>query len=235
MQPRLAEPFDSAPRLLARSARVFVSNLPFLMAITLLVFLPGKALFQLAAAALGIPPEGIASYLLGDFSDLVLGSLTVPAAIYGLTANTGVAESLRRARPVWGRMFWNRFKVEMTVGLSLLLLIVPGFIAMVKLAVTEPVVALEPAEPDALERSRTLTDAHRWRVWWVMLPLLAIDLGGSFVVLSALPGVAHSRALMAIADSLMAVVSLWTTVAALLMYLGLSGAEWTADPPRRKR
>jgi hypothetical protein len=59
--------------------------------------------------------------------------------------------------------------------------------------------------------------------------LLALDLVGSIAVLSMLPGVAHSRLLMAAADSLMAIVSMWTTVAMLLMYLGIQ----TGERPKR--
>lgn len=221
MQP-LAQPFDSAPRLLGRSALVFLTNLPFLATVTLIVFLPGKLLFQFAAYLLDIPPEGIASYLLMDFSDLVLGSLTVAAAIYGLTARKGVGDSLARARKLWPRMFWTRVKVEVTIALWLLLLFVPGFVAMAKLAVTEPIVVLEDREPEPLDRSRELTGGRRWLVFFVLAPLLLLDLVGNVVVLSALPGVAHSRWMLAVADSAMAIVNLWTTVASLLMYLGLT-------------
>ena len=235
MQHRLAAPFDSAPRLLGRSAQLFFRKLPFLAAVTLAIFLPGKLLFQLAGYFLDIPPEGIASYILGDFSDLVLGSLTIPAAIYGLMSGAGVAESLRRGRTLWARMFWMRMKVEVTVALWSLLLFVPGIVAMVKLALTEPIVVLEPREPDPLARSRELTEGRRWRVFFVAIPLLLLDLVGSFVVLSALPGVAHSRLLMALADSAVAVVSMWTTVAGLLMYLGILDAERTSGPPRPAR
>jgi hypothetical protein len=235
MQHGLAQSFDSAPRLLGRSARVFVRNLPFLAAVSLAVFIPGKLLFQLAGYLLDIAPEGIASYLLMDFSDLVLGSLTIPAAIYGLTAQKGVGASLRRGRKLWARMFWTRLKVEITVALWALLLFVPGLVAMVKLAVTEPIVVLEPDEPEPLSRSRELTEGRRWRVFWVALPLVLLDFGGSFVVLSALPGVAHSRWLLALSDSVMAVVGMWTTVAGLMMYLGLTDAGRTATSPPRKR
>jgi hypothetical protein len=225
----LAQPFDSAPRLLARSALVYIRNLPFLAAITLAVFVPGKLLFQFAAYLLDIRPEGIASYVLGDFSDLVLASLTIPAAIYGLTAKKGVGESLRHGRKLWARMFWTRLKVEVTVALWMLLIFVPGLIAMVKLALAEPLVVLDERQPDPLERSRELTEGRRWRIFFLVAPLLALDLVGSIAVLSMLPGVAHSRLLMAAADSLMAIVSMWTTVAMLLMYLGIQ----TGERPKR--
>jgi len=221
----LNEPFDSAPRLLARSARVFLGNLPFLATITLAVFIPGKLLFQFIGYMLDIPPDGIASYLLMDFSDLVLGSLAGAAAIYGLATRKGVAASLRRGRRLWARMFWTRIKVEVTIALWMLLLFVPGIVATVKLALTESVVVLEDREPEPLERSKQLTQGRRWRVFFVIAPLMLLDLAGSIGVLSALPDVAHSRWLLAVADSLLAIISMWTTVAGLLMYLGITRSE----------
>jgi hypothetical protein len=219
----LIQPFDSAPRLLARSARVFLGNLPFLAAVTLAVFIPGKLLFQFIGYLLDVPPDGIASYLLMDFSDLVLGSLAGAAAIYGLTTRKGVAASLRRGRQLWARMFWTRIKVEVTIALWMLLLFVPGIIATVKLALTESIVVLEDREPEPLDRSRELTEGRRWRIFFVIAPLLLLDLVGSIGVLSLLPDVAHSRLLLALVDCVLAIVSMWTTVAGLLMYLGVAG------------
>ena len=98
MQRELQKPFDSAPRLLGRSARVFFAQAAVSgVASRSPCFIPGKLVVQLVCVALDVPPEGIASYLLMDFSNLVLGSLAIPAAIYGLT--TG--------RPS-GRMFARR-------------------------------------------------------------------------------------------------------------------------------
>src|ERR1051325_9954723 len=124
MQRQLREPFDSAARLLARSATTFFRRLPFLAAVTLAVFIPGKLVAQLVCAALDVPPEGIASYLLMDFSSLVLGSLAIPAAIYGLMTGKSVLECLRQGKRLWGRMFWNKFKVEVTVAFWSLLLFI---------------------------------------------------------------------------------------------------------------
>jgi hypothetical protein len=223
MQRELRQPFDSALGLLGRSARVFFGRLPFLVSVTLAVFLPGKLVAQLVCAALDVPPEGIASYLLMDFSDLVLGSLAGAAAIYGLTTRKGVAASLRRGRQLWARMFWTRIKVEVTIALWMLLLFVPGIIATVKLALTESIVVLEDREPEPLDRSRELTEGRRWRIFFVIAPLLLLDLVGSIGVLSLLPDVAHSRLLLALVDCVLAIVSMWTTVAGLLMYLGVAG------------
>jgi hypothetical protein len=59
---------------------------------------------------------------------------------------------------------------------------------------------------------------------------MLIDLAGNIVVLISMPGVAHSRWLLGLADSVLAVISMWTTIAGLMMYLGR-----TARPPQTNR
>lgn len=249
MRRGLDGPFDSAAGLLARSLRLFLSRLPFLAAVTLAVFVPGKLLLQAVCFALDIPPEGLASYLLMDVSDLVLGAWTIPAAIHGLTTGQPIGACLRYGRGLWARMLWNKFKVEITIALYTLLLFIPGFLAMAKLALTDAIVAIEGAgEPEPLARSAELTAGHRWRVFFVVAPLAVFDLAGSFYLLGSLPGASHSRWMIAMIDSVWAVVGMWMTIAGLLMYLGRIGnprADWqsaqassarpSAPPPRKAR
>src|ERR1041385_8091685 len=101
MQRDLQQPFDSAASLLGRSARVFFANLPFLAGVTLAVYLPGKLLLQLACAVLDVPPEGLVSYLVMDLSDVVLASVTIPAAIHGLMTGKPTGECLQYGRRLW--------------------------------------------------------------------------------------------------------------------------------------
>jgi hypothetical protein len=234
------EPFRSAPQILVRSAAMFFSNLSFLAAVTLIVYLPAKLGLQLACYALDVPTSGILSFVLLDLSDLVLGALVAPAAIYGLVEllrsgkTPSVAESLRRGRARWGSMLWNQFKVEITIMLWGALLIVPGVMAMVRLIFVEPVVAIEDVT-DPLERSRELTRGHRWRIFLTIAPLGLMELVGSFVVLNRLEDAVHSRVVMAVADSLLAVAAQWMTAAVLLLYLSIRAPEVRAASPVRTR
>src|SRR5271169_6128144 len=104
------ERFKSVARLLLRSAVLFFSNLPFLAAITLVVFVPGKLALQFGCYVMDVPTGGILSYLLMDFSDLVLGALVAPAAIYGLVEKLRsghtppLGECLRWGRRQWAKM-----------------------------------------------------------------------------------------------------------------------------------
>jgi hypothetical protein len=224
--------------LLFRSARVFFGSLPFLAAVTLVVFLPGKLALQAACYWLDIPTDGVLSYLLMDSSDLILSALVIPAAIFGLVAKfrTGrtapLAESLRWGWRQWGKTLWNKFKVETTITLWALLLLVPGLVAMVRLIFTDAIVAVEAdltdqaGATDVLQSSRVLSRGHGWRIFFVLLPMMILDLAGSFVVLARLQGFTHSRIALAVVDSAFSVGGQWTTVIVLLLYLGL-----TPKPP----
>ena len=234
------EPFQSAGRLLVRSASVFFSNFWFLAVLTLAVFLPVKSALQFAGYLLDIPKGGLTAYLMMDFSDLVLSALVIPAAVFGLMhkLRTGDApplgRSLRWGWRQWGKMLWNKFKVEITITLWGALLVIPGVVAMVKLILTDAIVAIEAdRESEALERSRELTEGRRWRIFGVLLPVMAVELAGTFVVLDALGAGTSSRVVIALVDSLLSVGGQWSTVVVLLLYLGIVPVEKPA-PAKKK-
>jgi len=238
------EPVGSPFRVLSRSLRLLFANLSFVAAATLAVFLPGKLLLQAVLAALDIPVEGLLGYGLMAASDLLLSALAVPAVIFGIAmrlrsgAAPPLGESLRWGRRQWAKALWNMFQVQVTVLLWSLLLFIPGIIAFLRLAVVDPVVALEAdREHDVLDRSRRLTEGHRWRILAVVLPLGILDMVTSFLVLNAVEKLAYPRVLLALADSLLALCSQWMTLALLLVYLGLRAAvsgELPARPPESK-
>jgi hypothetical protein len=224
------EPFSSAGRLLLRSGRLFFVNLPFLAALTLVVYLPAKLAIQLACYVGNVPGEGLLSYVLMETADLALSALVIPAALYALVEKqrsgrlAGFGESLRWGWRQWGKTLWNKFKVEITVSLSLLLLVVPGLLAVVKLVFTDVVVAIEgDLETAPLQRSRQLSLGHRWNIFLVLVPLGILDMAGTYLALNALESAASPRVVLALASSLLAVAEHWLTAAVLLMYLGVTG------------
>jgi hypothetical protein len=223
-----AEPFVSPIHLLLRSIRLFCSVFPFLAKVTLAVYLPGKLALQFACYVIDVPMEGILSYFVLEIGDLLFAALTVPAIVYGLihywrkgqTAPAG--ESLRWGRRQWLRTLGNELKVEVTVTLWGALLVIPGIVAMVRLIFTDVVVAIEgDRQRDVLGRSRQLSHGHRWRIFFVLLPMMILNLAAMFLVLDRVQGVTHSRTLFAIAECVLAVAGQLGTVAILLMYLGL--------------
>jgi hypothetical protein len=226
------ESFDSAPRLLLRAAELYFGNFPFIAGVTLAIFLPAKLALQLVCWAMGVSTAGLTMYLLLDVSDLVLSSLAAPAIIYGLVwkwrrkALPPWPDALRWGRRQWGRTLWNKFKVEITVTLWGALLLVPGIVKMVQLAFTDQIIAIEAdMEGDPLGRSRDVASGHGWRIFFVMLPLMAVELAGSYFILGAFHGPATSPLLIAAVDSLLSVGGQAGTVVILLMYLGLRGRD----------
>jgi uncharacterized membrane protein len=233
------EPFHSVFRLLIRSAVLFFANLRFLAAVTLVVYLPVKLALQFVLYVLNVPTGGIVTYLSLDASDMLLSALVIPAVVYGLVDKfragqaASVRESLRWGRRQWGKTLWNMFKVEVTVTLWALLLLIPGLVAMVRLIFAEVIVAIEAdGETEVLARSRVLSKGHGWRIFLVLLPLGAAGLVGTFLVLGALHDAAYSRVVMALADSVLSVGGQLTTVAVLLMYLGVVRPATPAKPLR---
>jgi hypothetical protein len=226
------EPFHSAPKLLIHSAQVFFRNIAFVATVTLAVFLPIKLAIQGICELFDVPLNGLLTYFLLDISDLVLSSLVTPAVTYGLLVHfrgkplPPLAESLSWGRRQWGKTLWNKFKVEITVMLWGAMLVIPGVIAMVRLAFTDSIVAIEGDDTTAvLERSQELADGHRWRIFFVILPVLVVELAGSYFILGAFAGGAHSRVTIAVVDSLLSIGGQWAGIVGLLMYLGLRGRD----------
>jgi len=234
-------PFDSAWKLLRDSARVYFANFGFLAAITLAIFLPAKAALQLVFYWLDVSKSGLGAYLGMDLSDLILDSLVVPAAIYGLlgyfrTGKTApIGRSLQWGWRQWPKMLWTKFKVEITITLWGAVFLVPGIVAMVRLAFTDPIVAIEADRESAvLNRSRDLSRGRGWRIFAVLVPTLIVELAGPFLALDAIGGATASRPLLALIDSLLSVGGQWATVIVLMMYLGTVPAVQPATAKHKR-
>ena len=232
-----AEPFVSIGGLLLRATHLFFANLPFLTGVTLAVLLPGKLVLQLVCAGFDLPAEGVASYLVMDFGDLVFSALVMPAAIYGLVLHlrsgkpSPAGEALRWGRRQWGKSLWNQFKAEITIMLWGALLIVPGIVAMIKLIFVETIVAIEAdRENEVLQRSRELTAGRRWRIFVALLPALPISLAHMYAGLRALQ---YSRWLMVPVDGLLSVLDHWMTAVVLLIYMSLVSPQVTEGIKRK--
>jgi hypothetical protein len=229
------QPFQSPVRLLGQALLVFFENLPFLAALTLLVHLPGKLACQFALSGLEATP--LTAGLVEAIVDILLTALAAPALIFGLVAKfrggrPALGESLRWARRLWRKSLWNELKMNITILLWAALFVIPGLFAMARMMFTDPIVAIEAdREPDPLARSNELTRSRRGRILAVILPLIVLDFASYWVILRPLRGAAHSPALLALIDSLMAVVNQLGAVAALLMYLGTKPESATAEQP----
>jgi hypothetical protein len=85
-------------------------------------------------------------------------------------------EALARATPYLGRILVASLLMGLAVGLGFLLLVIPGIILGVGLALAIPAVVLEPgmSASGALSRSWELTRGSRWRIFGLGLTLLVL-------------------------------------------------------------
>jgi hypothetical protein len=96
-----------------------------------------------------------------------------------VTVAQSVARGLQRFFPVVGASLL----VGIVEGLGFLLLVIPGLIAWVILAVTLPVVVVERLGPvDAMSRSSELTKGFRWQIFGALFAVSIVE----FVVALAL-------------------------------------------------
>lgn len=128
------------------------------------------------------------------FISLTLGSLGVAAATvmisgaylgHAVTAQT----ALRTAMGFIGRLIWLTLMNSLIVGFGMLLLLVPGFVLLSGLILSNAVLVLEaPISPDdAMSRSWKLTSGSRWKVFLtfmaavllLIVPAMAIGIIGA--------------------------------------------------------
>jgi fumarate reductase subunit C len=135
---------------------------------------------------------------------LVLNSIATAATVFvvseaylGRTMSTG--DALSRAQPFVGRLIVSHILYGLLVVIGMVLLIVPGFIVLVGLALTAPALVLEsiPDATTALGRSWALTRGARWKLVGVFIPLVILFMlptMGAFVLVGIVVAVAGGGA-----------------------------------------
>jgi uncharacterized membrane protein len=85
-------------------------------------------------------------------------------------------EALMRATPYMGRILVASLLMALVVGLGFLLMVIPGIILGVGLALAIPAVVLEPGRSasGALSRSWELTRGSRWRIFILGITLFVL-------------------------------------------------------------
>jgi hypothetical protein len=220
--------FTSAGAVLWQSLEVYARHFGFIARLTLVAFAPVKFLIFLSCYVAGVEPGGVVASLIRDGADGILGALVAPAVIYGMVGRfrsgpaPEIGECLGWGRRWWWKTLWNDFKADITIGLRLALLIVPGVIALVRLCFVDAIVAIEGDTQDAvLDRSREISDGHGWKIFFAILPAGVLGFLSEWAVFSLMSRFGLSWPVVASLDCVMAVVTQWSTVLALLMYLGL--------------
>jgi len=77
--------------------------------------------------------------------------------------------------------------VGLAVGLGMILLLIPGLIALTAFSVALPACVVERDGPSSsMSRSRLLTSGHRWPIFWVALAMAVISYIVTFLIMTAL-------------------------------------------------
>ncbi len=119
--------------------------------------------------------------LLYTLSLVVLNLIATGATVFVVSESylgrpISAREALRRATPYIGRILVCSLLMAFVVGLGFLFFVIPGFMLGVGLALTIPVVVIEPrtGASAALSRSWELTRGARWRIFGLGLTLLVL-------------------------------------------------------------
>ena len=177
---------------LSRSFRVWKRNLPFLLIVAVLAQLPGFLISAALPQGGGILTVGARlQAVLDTFLTYVATGLVTVSVLYQLR---GRARDNRRSLSVGasrlGPLIGTAILTSFLSGLLLLLLVVPGVIALVRWVLVAPIVIIEP-EAEPRRRSSALTSGHRWELFGVLVVLfvgLLVVTAGFGVVGGALLG-----------------------------------------------
>jgi len=169
----VAQPF-SIGGALGNGWKLFTSTLPQLLPICLVVGVLGGLLTH-AAESNG---AGSNSMRLGRIFDGTIGLLgigTYLALLVGKAegAPRGVGAALKEGMSAWPRLFGARFRSGLWIILFTLLLVVPGIMKAVTLAVVTEAAFREP-ESDAIDNSTYLTEGRRWEVFGLFVACYGI-------------------------------------------------------------
>jgi Membrane domain of glycerophosphoryl diester phosphodiesterase. len=135
-------------------------------------------LFVEAAGGLFAHPALALVYLLS----LVVLSLVATGATVFIVSESylgrplSAREALLRATPYMGRILIASLLMALVVGLGFMLIVIPGIILGVGLALAIPAVVLEPGRSasGALSRSWELTRGSRWRIFGLGIVLFVL-------------------------------------------------------------
>jgi uncharacterized membrane protein len=125
--------------------------------------------------------NNLALALLYGISLVVLNLVATGATVFIVSESylgrpISAREALDRATPYIGRILVCSLLLALVVGLGFLLLLIPGIMLAVGLALAIPAVVLEPrsSASAALSRSWELTRGARWRIFGLGVTLLVL-------------------------------------------------------------
>jgi uncharacterized membrane protein len=216
---------------------LFSRALPQLLPIALLIGIPGGLLTHAVELA-GIGFRG--SLQISRIFDVTFG-LIGTGAYLGLMvgvaegAPRGAGAALKEAMRVWPRLFGARFRSALWILLFTLLLVIPGIMKAVALAVVTEA-AYRERRSDALDNSSRLTEGRRWAVFGLfalcftpaVMILLALGFLGGLIT-ELIPGTGAISNILIDAGSRL--VEAFTCGVALAAFYGLKRSRGEALEP----
>jgi hypothetical protein len=173
--------------VLTRGFSILFRHLFAFSVISLIVFVPYIVLVVLTLPRMLRHEDPWLSFTL-NLLQLILTYLVTAAIAYGTyqdikggrwTIADCLNQGLARLFPVLGVAILS----AIAILIGLVALVVPGFILLTILWVAVPVAVVErPGVFASLSRSAELTQSNRWRVFGIIMILIAINLGAGFLI-----------------------------------------------------
>ncbi|HWY88667.1 MAG TPA: hypothetical protein VNX28_18280 [Gemmataceae bacterium] len=170
--------------ILDRGLKMLLANLPAFYLINLMVLWP-VIIFQIAFPMVA-PPDSPASIFIGIWIALILAIIVQPigsAAMLHIISQdfvdqrVTIGSAIRFAMRRFGSLLGTSILTGIVVGVGLCLCGVPGVLFYVWYALFAQIVVVENlGGMNALNRSKTLTEGFRWRVFGVLILVIVISL-----------------------------------------------------------
>jgi len=170
----VAQPFTIGGAL-GNGWKLFTNTLPQLLPICLVVgVLGGLLTHALESSSL----SRTSSIRLGQLFDVTIGLFGIGVYLAFLVgkaegAPRGVGAALKEGMGAWPRLFSARFRSGLWITLCTLLLVIPGILKAVSLAVVTEAAFREP-QSDGIDNSTSLTKGHRWKVFGLFVACYGI-------------------------------------------------------------
>jgi len=212
--------------LIEEALRLFFRYFDLFTLIALTVWLPGHLAINYAdffAGGKGTTAAAARSFRVALMVEGICGPLVVAGTLAALLAiRRGQAprylSAMRWAFLAWPRLFVARLVVSAVVLAGFVLLVVPGVLALVRLAFVDSLVVIDDLPIGrALSLSNRLTAGRRWGIFWAG----GIIFVGVFLVaatVSALASLADHFVVQVMADCLIAVTQTVFTITMFVFY-----------------
>lgn len=173
----------SVGKLLGKSFDIYLRNLPAFCLLSVMVLAPWIVLHIVANQG----PSSPGLEAVGSILQSVLGMVLTGAVTYGVVQHmrdqkVGTGQLIAVGMQSFLRVLVTGIVTGLIIGIGMLLLVVPGLIAMVILYVAIPVAVIESkGVGDAMRRSAELTRGSRWQIFFAALLVGLVYVGAVLI------------------------------------------------------